>query len=64
MVNRRPEGFEIPFKNTSQYLNMNYHGSVYFSTSLKRPEPYKEAKKQAFIGLVEKNQHLNVVLCT
>jgi multimeric flavodoxin WrbA len=27
-----PTGFEIPFKLTSEYLNMTYRGAVYFST--------------------------------
>ncbi|MCH2215050.1 MAG: NAD(P)H-dependent oxidoreductase [Flavobacteriales bacterium] len=27
-----PEGFEVPFKRTAEYLNMNYHEGVYISS--------------------------------
>jgi NAD(P)H-dependent FMN reductase len=34
-----PEGFEVPFKNTAQYLGMKYHQGVYISS---RGESFEE----------------------
>lgn len=47
-----PEGFEIPFKNTAEYLDMDYKGSIYFSSELKDTNKEREEKKQKFIYLL------------
>ena len=40
-----PNGFEIPFKMTSDYLDMSYHGCIYYSTKF----PMTEEKLQKAI---------------
>lgn len=47
-----PNGFEVPFKMTSAYFNMNYMGCVYFSTDKTSPVKSQIAKKEAFITLL------------
>lgn len=44
-----PAGFEAPFKLTSGYLNMNYQGSIYFSTKY-HSEKAVEPSIDAFIA--------------
>lgn len=43
---RLPNGFEIPFKLTSDYLNMTYQDCIYFSTKF----PATEKKLKEAIG--------------
>lgn len=44
-----PEGFEVPFKLTSEYLDMNYKGCVYSSTKHPLEESEKQLSRQRFI---------------
>ena len=43
-----PNGFEIPFKLTSDYLHMNYQGCIYYSTKFPKPEERLQAITQDF----------------
>jgi multimeric flavodoxin WrbA len=47
-----PEGFEIPFKNTAEYLDMKYGGSIYFSTGHEAKEDQKRSEKKLFLDAV------------
>jgi hypothetical protein len=44
-----PEGFEIPFKRTSDYLNMKYQASIYYSTAGTKPVEELENRIKLFI---------------
>lgn len=45
-----PAGFEIPFKNTAEYLDMKYGGCIYFSTGHAANMDKKQAEKKIFIN--------------
>lgn len=44
-----PEGFEIPFHKTAEYLGMHYKGCVYFSTEHQGTEENNARKRQDFL---------------
>ena len=48
-----PEGFEIPFKNTAAYFEMQYKGCVYFSTDQIELERDKSGKRKMFIEMLK-----------
>ena len=48
-----PDGFEIPFRMTSDYLEMNYKGCVYFSTDNKISHQDKSNMKQIFMDKIK-----------
>ena len=48
-----PEGFEIPFKMTADYLEMNYRGFVYFTSDNKSNDKDKFHNRQTFIDMVK-----------
>jgi multimeric flavodoxin WrbA len=50
-----PSGFEIPFKNTADYLGMHYKGCAYFSTDKNCSDNTKAETRQTFINMVEKS---------
>ncbi len=41
-----PDGFEIPFQKTADYLEMNYKGCAYFSTDNKHSDKDKSDTRQ------------------
>jgi multimeric flavodoxin WrbA len=49
-----PEGFEIPFKNTAEYLDMSYGGYIYFSTGHEIDADQKRFEKKRFIDAINK----------
>jgi multimeric flavodoxin WrbA len=53
-----PEGFEIPFKNTAEYLDMKYGGCIYFSTGHEANEDQKRSEKKLFIDAVKSTKAL------
>jgi multimeric flavodoxin WrbA len=48
-----PVGFEIPFKNTAGYLDMNYGGCIYFSTGHEVDANQKHSEKKGFMEAVK-----------
>jgi multimeric flavodoxin WrbA len=48
-----PDGFEIPFKRTAGYFDMNYKACIYFSTNHPKSEQEKRENKKAFIEELE-----------
>lgn len=48
-----PEGFEIPFKNTAEYLDMKYGGCIYFSTGHETDADQKCLEKERFLGTLK-----------
>ena len=44
-----PEGFEIPFKLTAQYLDMKYKGYIYFNTKKDSLKQQKSDKVKMFL---------------
>lgn len=48
-----PNGFETPFKLTSEYLDISYQGSLYYSVEHEIPEEEKERLKLLFINLLK-----------
>ena len=49
-----PEGFEIPFKRTADYFEMNYKGCAYFSTGNKYFDTDMSNIRQTFIDMLKK----------
>ena len=52
-----PDGFEIPFKRTADYLEMNYKGCAYFSTDNKYSDKEMSHNRQTFIDMVKKSTY-------
>lgn len=48
-----PNGFEVPFKLTSDYLDMKYEGCIYYSTKFPKTEKKVQAKIQIFKDMVK-----------
>lgn len=48
-----PDGFEIPFKLTAKYLDMNYKGYLYFSSDDLTLNGEKSQHRQEFINLIK-----------
>jgi multimeric flavodoxin WrbA len=48
-----PMGFEIPFKLTAEYFDMNYKNHIYFSTTHSKTEEENMELKRIFIGNIE-----------
>jgi hypothetical protein len=46
-----PEGFEVPFKRTCQYLKMNYEGCIYQSDKFEKDQELKEKIKSFVLKL-------------
>ena len=44
-----PEGFEIPFKQTAEYLDMEYWGSIYDSTMVPKSKEDFRKSREVFI---------------
>jgi putative NADPH-quinone reductase len=53
-----PLGFEIPFKNTAEYLDMKYGGCIYFSTGHKTDADQTFSQKKLFIDAVTDSKAL------
>jgi multimeric flavodoxin WrbA len=49
-----PNGFEIPFQKTAEYLEMNYSGCVYFSINKKYSDSDNLDTKRTFIEMVKR----------
>lgn len=49
-----PDGFEIPFKCTSRYLDMNYKACIYYSTKFPNTENEIQNKIEWFINDLKK----------
>lgn len=47
-----PPGFEIPFKLTAEYLNMQYKGAIYFSNKNLISDSRKNEMKQSFMEIL------------
>jgi len=52
-----PNGFEIPFKLTSEYLHMRYQDCIYFSTEFPMTEVKRLAITQHFKDKVKSTNH-------
>ncbi len=50
-----PNGFEIPFKLTSDYLNMSYQGCIYYSTKCQKAEEKLQEAIKLFTDKLEKH---------
>jgi putative NADPH-quinone reductase len=53
-----PEGFEIPFKNTAEYLDMKYGGCIYLSTGHEAEQDQKRSEKERFLGALKASKAL------
>lgn len=47
-----PPGFEIPFKLTAEYLDMQYKGAIYFSNKTPLSDHRKNEIKQSFMEIL------------